>query len=136
MNILRCGIGVMLAGLAALSPMGVVGIAQAGWTVPGTFARTPLPLTLPTVPLSQLPPEARDTLVRIRRGPPFRYRQDGTIFSNRERRLPQAPSGYYREYTVPTPGAQTRGARRLVLGNRQEIYYTPDHYRSFMQVRP
>lgn len=112
------------------------GTAWAAEGGPGVLARTPTPLTIPTISVGQLPPEARDTLVRIRRGPPFRYRQDGTIFSNRERRLPQAPRGYYREYTVPTPGAQTRGARRLVLGDRQEIYYTPDHYRSFMQVRP
>lgn len=127
--------GFLLAGLAFLCPMDS-GTAWAVESRLGGLARTPTSLTIPTISVGQLPPEARDTLVRIRRGPPFRYRQDGTIFSNRERRLPQAPRGYYREYTVPTPGAQTRGARRLVLGDRQEIYYTPDHYRSFMQVRP
>ncbi len=135
MKILGCSISLLLAGLAFISPMdsGTALTAQGG---PGVLARTPTALTIPTISIGQLPPEVRDTLVRIRRGPPFPYRQDGTIFSNRERRLPQAPRGYYREYTVPTPGAQTRGARRLVLGDRQEIYYTPDHYSSFMQVRP
>jgi ribonuclease T1 len=134
-RILGRSIDILLAGLAILLLLhpGIAWAAEGGL---GIQARSPTTLTIPTISVGQLPPEARDTLVRIRRGPPFRYRQDGTIFSNRERRLPQAPRGYYREYTVPTPGAQTRGARRLVLGDRQEIYYTPDHYRSFMQVRP
>ncbi|MBN8727217.1 MAG: ribonuclease [Xanthomonadales bacterium] len=61
-----------------------------------------------------LPPEAANTLELIARGGPFPYRQDGAVFQNRERRLPQAPRGTYREYTVPTPGARDRGARRIV----------------------
>ena len=80
-----------------------------------------------------LPPEARDTLARIARGGPFRYRQDGTVFQNREGRLPAAPRGTYHEYTVVTPGSRDRGARRIITaGSPPHAYwYTDDHYRSF-----
>lgn len=80
-----------------------------------------------------LPAEARDTLVRIERGGPFAHRQDGAVFQNRERRLPPQPRGYYREYTVETPGAGDRGPRRIVSGGQPpvEYFYTDDHYRSF-----
>lgn len=71
----------------------------------------------------------------IDRGGPFRYRKDGAIFENREGRLPRRARGYWREYTVPTPGEDDRGARRLVGGDRRELYYTRDHYRSFRVVR-
>ncbi len=85
-----------------------------------------------------LPPEAAETLVRILRGGPFPYRQDGTTFQNRERLLPIQPRGYYREYTVPTPGARDRGARRIVTGGDppREFYHTADHYRSFRPIQP
>ena len=85
-----------------------------------------------------LPPEALDTLALIRRGGPFPYRKDGTVFQNRERVLPAMPRGYYREYTVPTPGSRDRGARRIVAGgNPPEVYYyTSDHYRSFRRIEP
>lgn len=90
--------------------------------------------------LAGLPPEAIATLELIQRGGPFPYRQDGTVFQNRERLLPQKPRGYYREYTVPTPGAGNRGARRWVTGGDppQVFYYTDDHYRSFrlIEVKP
>ena len=82
-----------------------------------------------------LPPEALDTLARIERGGPYPYRKDGTQFHNRERRLPIEKAGYYREYTVPTPGRRDRGARRIVAGARGERYYTDDHYRSFRRIR-
>ncbi len=80
-----------------------------------------------------LPPEARDTLALIRAGGPYPYRQDGGVFQNRERRLPERPRGYYREYTVDTPGSRDRGARRIVSGGDPpaEFFYTDDHYRSF-----
>lgn len=80
-----------------------------------------------------LPPEAIDTLQRIARGGPYPYRQDDGVFGNRERRLPQQPRGYYREYTVETPGSPDRGARRIVSGGQPpvEYFYTDDHYRSF-----
>ncbi|MFN4294847.1 MAG: ribonuclease domain-containing protein [Thermoflexales bacterium] len=89
---------------------------------------------LPVVFVDELPREAQQTLALIRRGGPFPYRQDGTIFQNRERRLPIKPRGYYREYTVRTPGERDRGARRLVVGDGGEIYYTADHYESFARV--
>jgi ribonuclease T1 len=80
-----------------------------------------------------LPPEAREVLQRIARGGPFEYRQDGSVFQNRERRLPPQPRGYYREYTVETPGSRDRGARRIITGGEppSEYWYTDDHYRSF-----
>lgn len=86
----------------------------------------------------ELPPEAVETIALIRQGGPFPYRKDGTVFQNRERLLPQKPRGYYREYTVKTPGARDRGARRIVTGgDPPEIYYyTSDHYRSFRQIEP
>jgi len=74
------------------------------------------------------------TLALIDRGGPFPYRQDGATFSNRERRLPQQPNGYYREYTVPTPGAKNRGARRVVKGRNGETWYTRDHYQTFVRL--
>lgn len=85
---------------------------------------------------TSLPVEAIDTLRRIRAGGPFHYRQDGGIFHNREHLLPQRPAGYYREYTVDTPGERDRGARRIVTGGRPpaEFFYTADHYRSFRPI--
>jgi len=87
------------------------------------------------VPVKDLPPEAQQTLDLIKRNGPFPYRQDGSTFGNREKRLPLRANGYYREYTVKTPGARDRGARRIVAGNGGEFYYTGDHYRSFMRIR-
>lgn len=80
-----------------------------------------------------LPPEAIDTLRLIARGGPYPHRQDDGTFGNRERRLPPQPRGYYREYTVETPGSRDRGARRIITGGRPptEFFYTDDHYRSF-----
>ncbi len=86
------------------------------------------------VAAAQLPKEARDTLARIASGGPFPYSRDGTIFQNREGVLPKKPTGYYREYTVITPGEDDRGARRIVAGNGGERYYTADHYDSFVRV--
>lgn len=113
-----------------------LGLAIAG----GALAR---PTMAPTpVPLYELPAEARETLGLIKRGGPFPYRKDGTVFRNFERRLPAQPRGYYREYTVPTPGTTTRGARRIVAGEGSardvrrsgEYYFTADHYRSFHRI--
>jgi guanyl-specific ribonuclease Sa len=80
-----------------------------------------------------LPPEARDTLALIEAGGPFPHRQDGATFQNREHRLPRRESGYYREYTVETPGSRDRGARRIIAGGDPpaEFFYTDDHYGSF-----
>lgn len=90
---------------------------------------------LPEIAVAELPAEARETLERIGRGGPFPYERDGTTFFNREGLLPAAPRGYYREYTVSTPGERTRGARRIVTGRGGELYYTDDHYRSFRRIR-
>lgn len=87
-----------------------------------------------TIAVHALPPEARDTLELIERGGPFPYRQDGQVFQNRERILPNKPSGYYHEYTVETPGSEDRGARRIVSGDKGELYYTDDHYNSFKVI--
>jgi len=89
----------------------------------------------PAVTVERLPSEARSTINLIRKGGPFPYTKDGTVFRNRERRLPQAATGYYREYTVKTPGSRDRGARRIVTGQKGEIYYTDDHYASFVRVQ-
>ena len=92
------------------------------------------PSTAPRDPLPPfLPPEARDTIALIKRGGPYPYRQDGSVFGNREKRLPQRPRGYYREFTVDTPGLKHRGARRIVTGGDppEAWYYTDDHYDSF-----
>jgi ribonuclease T1 len=89
---------------------------------------------LPTVPVAELPPEAVATLALIDQGGPYPYRLDGTVFGNFERRLPERERGYYREFTVVTPGEDDRGRRRLVAGAAGDIYYTEDHYGSFRQV--
>ena len=80
---------------------------------------------------SELPDEARRTLALIAQGGPFPYTRDDVTFGNFERILPRKPSGYYKEYTVPTPRESDRGARRIVAGNAGEKYYTADHYNSF-----
>jgi ribonuclease T1 len=82
-----------------------------------------------------LPAEARATLRLIERGGPFPYDRDGVEFRNFEKRLPLKPRGYYREYTVRTPGVKHRGARRIVAGAGGERYYTDDHYQSFRRIR-
>lgn len=89
---------------------------------------------LPTVQLSELPPEAAETLDLIDAGGPFPEDRDGVTFENREDLLPDHPVGYYKEYTVPTPGSDDRGARRIVVGEGGEYYYTGDHYRSFSRI--
>ena len=86
------------------------------------------------VDLKELPPEARQTLLLIKAGGPFQSSHDGKPFQNREKLLPRQERGYYREYTVRTPGARDRGARRIVAGRNGEYYYTEDHYRSFRRI--
>ena len=87
-----------------------------------------------------LPNEGQRTLRLIERGGPFPYQKDGVTFANRERALPTAASGFYREYTVPTPGSSDRGARRIVCGPPRNsaagCYYTADHYASFRKIAP
>lgn len=89
---------------------------------------------LAPITAAELPPEARTTLQLINRGGPFPYPRDGVVFGNYEHQLPQQPRGYYHEYTVKTPGAHDRGARRIVCGVVPECYYSGDHYRSFYRI--
>ena len=95
--------------------------------------------SLGSVSLSQLPAEARNTHRLILAGGPFSHHQDGVVFGNRERILPRMPRGFYHEYTVDTPGARDRGARRIVCGgspptNPESCFYTGDHYASFQRI--
>ena len=90
---------------------------------------------MPEVGVAQLPAEARVTLGLIAKGGPYPYERDGIVFGNFEKRLPIRERGYYREYTVPTPGVKSRGARRIVAGRAGELYYTDDHYKTFRRVR-
>lgn len=103
-------------------------------------ARGPLD-NLGTVALSTLPAEAQKTQGLIRAGGPFPYSKDGVVFGNREQLLPRRERGFYREYTVPTPGSRDRGARRIVCGGQrpalpEACYYTADHYASFKLIAP
>ena len=86
------------------------------------------------ISVSELPAEARQTLRLVQVGGPFPYSKDGAVFGNRERLLPRKPRGYYREFTVPTPGSHNRGSRRLIAGRGGEYYYTDDHYRRFKRI--
>lgn len=93
------------------------------------------------IALTALPPEGQQTYRLIHQGGPFPYEKDGSVFGNRERLLPRQARGYYREYTVRTPGANHRGARRIVCGGEvprspQACYYTEDHYASFRMIVP
>jgi ribonuclease T1 len=82
----------------------------------------------------QLPKEAIETVALIRKGGPFPHQQDGVVFGNREKLLPARERGWYREYTVRTPGERTRGARRIVAGRDGTLYYSDDHYQSFRRI--
>ena len=117
--------------------LGSVGFASARDTSPRAN-------NLSLVRASELPTEARQTLGLIRKGGPYPYAKDGSIFSNRERILPRQPRGFYREFTVKTPQSRDRGARRIVCGGavaKQQVqvletcYYTDDHYASFKKIK-
>jgi len=88
------------------------------------------------VEVGSLPVQARQTISLIERGGPYPYAKDGAVFGNRERLLPSQPNGFYREYTVPTPGEDDRGPRRIVTGDQdRQFFYTADHYASFVRVQ-
>lgn len=115
-------IGAAAAVLSALLVGGTVSATTAGAA----------PAAVGDICYSDLPSQAHDTLDLIEQGGPYPFEQDGTVFQNREGILPSQSSGYYHEYTVITPGSDTRGARRIVTGGEnQEDYYTADHYASF-----
>ena len=99
------------------------------------LARSDAPAAINEIAYAALPPEAQQTLQLIRKGGPYPYQRDGVAFGNYERLLPQRNRGYYREYTVATPGAKNRATRRIIAGQIGEYYYTDDHYRSFRRIR-
>jgi ribonuclease T1 len=100
-----------------------------------TFARESQKTKLTEVTLADLPKEGRETVLLIKQGGPFPYKRDGAVFGNFERQLPMKERGYYREYTVPTPGSHDRGARRIIAGRGGEYFYTDDHYQTFHPIR-
>lgn len=139
--------GLTLAGCAAGGgsatgvlgpPAGETSTRTAGATCPAPSPDAPgaVESRLPVRSLCALPPEAAPVWRIIADGGRPAYPQDGGVFGNFERRLPRHERGYYREYTVPTPGSRDRGARRLVSGKGRELYYTADHYDSFVVVDP
>lgn len=127
----------------ALHKLGLTFVVAAGLAAGGAaMARTAEPPQQDSVvALAALPPEARQTHRLILSGGPFPYDKDGTVFGNRERSLPRKARGYYREYTVKTPGARNRGAKRIVCGGQpptqpDTCFYTDDHYASFRRIEP
>ena len=130
----------LLGGVVLVTVLGIGAIIKHGRdaTPPATVVAPSASGTprsnLPTVNVADLPAEAVAMLALIDQGGPYRFRQDGTIFGNFEHRLPEHDRGYYREFTVVTPGENDRGRRRLVAGTAGDIYYSDDHYGTFRQV--
>jgi ribonuclease T1 len=126
-----------VSGLILLAALAACGGGPDRSSAPATTGAEPVQhaLRADEIAVDALPREAVETLRLIRAGGPFPYKKDGTIFGNRERRLPLKRRGYYREYTVKTPGVRHRGARRIVAGTDGEFYYTPDHYETFKRIR-
>ena len=125
-------VSVVMTGLLLVGLVGAcTGLVHAKGPVPGT--------SNDTVALAQLPVQGQDMMKLIYAGGPFKFDKDGVVFGNRERILPAKNRGFYREYTVKTPGERTRGARRIVCGGLQPTapeacYYTDDHYASFRKI--
>lgn len=129
--------GLLLVALAVWGPSlwsGSDGSADSRPTVTTTVGATDPVSGLPQVDQDLLPSEAGRTLSLIDRGGPYPYEEDGDVFLNKEGILPEREYGYYHEYTVDTPGAATRGARRIVTGSDGEFYWTEDHYQSFERI--
>jgi len=130
----------MLTQTSWRTPAAAVAIALAVLVAATSAVAKATPEALPEIAAGALPGEARTTLSLIRKGGPFPYPRDGIVFGNREKILPYHKRGYYREYTVPTPGVRTRGARRIICGGEvrapDECYYSDDHYQSFRRIRP
>ena len=117
-----------VARLLAAAALGLAFMAAAAHA-----QRAPAP-AIGEIRMAELPREARATIELIRKGGPYPYARDGVVFGNREAILPKQKRGYYREYTVKTPGERTRGARRIVTGGPGELYYTADHYNHFSRI--
>ncbi|MFI9380189.1 ribonuclease domain-containing protein [Kutzneria sp. NPDC052558] len=135
--------------------VGLIVLVLAGWLIRdlSTGSGSPAPTTsssaasagavpgassgLPVKALSTLPKEAAATWKLIQQGGPYPYpKNDGVVFHNNGNVLPRNKDGYYHEYTVDTPGAKNRATRRLITGSQRELYYTDDHYDSFVVVDP
>lgn len=119
----------------------LTGLTLATALLAGVQAKAPPPVDLQnTISLAELPSPGAEIYRRIHQGGPFDSEKDGSVFGNRERLLPAQKRGFYREYTVPTPGLKHRGVKRIVCGGqiqRPEIcYYTADHYESFRRIAP
>jgi guanyl-specific ribonuclease Sa len=117
--------------------VGLVLLVLAGWLVRAELVEEPPARSdgMPVRVLSELPAEVTDTWRLVENDGPFPYpANDGTVFRNQEGLLPDRDRGYYHEFTVPTRGSDDRGARRLVTGAGDEVYYTADHYESFVRV--
>ncbi|MFH0515575.1 ribonuclease domain-containing protein [Streptomyces sp. M41] len=115
-----------------ITRIGTAAAVLSALLVGGTVTATPAAAAVGSICYGDLPAQAHDTLDLIEQGGPYPFEQDGTVFQNREGILPSQSSAYYHEYTVITPGSDTRGARRIVTGEKsQEDYYTADHYESF-----
>jgi ribonuclease T1 len=133
-------VAVLLAGTLVLTLVGGLLSARTGddATTPSSVSARPVTQAsdLPPIAYSELPTEGQDTLQLIGAGGPYPYDRDGVVFENREGLLPEEPQGYYKEYTVPTPGESGRGARRIIVGGDRVVvaYYTDDHYESFREV--
>lgn len=130
-----------LQGAAATTAVALATLASGGLAAGDAVARDSRPDAGPAavVALADLPAKAQQTHQQIHAGGPFPYAKDGSVFGNRERKLPKQALGYYREYTVVTPGTRNRGARRIVCGGHQPkapdvCYYTQDHYASFLRI--
>jgi guanyl-specific ribonuclease Sa len=125
---------VLIAATALWQRESGTGAPEPSQPASATAAQEQPPAAVP----GDLPAEAVATLALIQQGGPFPYRKDGSVFGNREGHLPAANRGFYREYTVPTPGATDRGARRIITGGTppQVWYYTDDHYRTFRSIAP
>jgi ribonuclease T1 len=121
--------------MRALAWLTALAIGAAALALPAAAQKAPAAETLENVAADSLPREARAALDLIRKGGPFPYAKDGATFANREGHLPKQKRGYYREYTVKTPGERTRGTRRIIAGRGGEFYYTDDHYNHFRRVR-
>jgi ribonuclease T1 len=125
---------VVIAMLVITLAASLFGCGASGATAEDKPAKDPVS-GLAYVAVADLPPEARQTLELIDKGGPYPYRRDGVVFQNREKILPKQQAGYYREFTVKTPGENDRGARRIVTGKGDERYYTDDHYKSFRRIQ-
>ena len=130
----RQAISFVLALLAA-AVFGSISLAADARDAPAKSA----PVT--TIAAAAMPKQGQETLALIRRGGPYPYAKDGTVFGNRERVLPNHPRGHYKEFTVKTPGSRDRGARRIVCGGdirnqaASVCYYTDDHYATFKRIK-